>query len=95
MQNQVEETRTEVHKQKTGQMNTMNNSCAWFKNNYPEAVSKNIMIIWTKAVAPTAGFNEDLGIMRWRQLEMLMKNVRSFFQEFQGVDLKDFARELR
>jgi replicative superfamily II helicase len=86
--NQVEETRTEIHKQETGQMN---NSCAWFKNNYPGAVSKNIMIIWTKAVAPAAGFNEDVGIMRARQLEALVKNVRSFFQEFRGVDLKDLS----
>lgn len=86
--NQVEETRTEIHKQETGQMN---NSCAWFKNNYPGAVSKNIMIIWTKAVAPAAGFNEDVGIMRGRQLETLVKNVRSFFQEFRGVDLKDLS----
>jgi replicative superfamily II helicase len=86
--NQVEEARTEIHKQETGQMN---NSCAWFKNNYPGAVSKNIMIIWTKAVAPAAGFNEDLGIMRGRQLEMLVKNVRSFFQELRGVDLKDLS----
>jgi hypothetical protein len=86
--NQVEETRTQIHKQETGQMN---NSCAWFKNNYSGAVSKNIMIIWTKAVASAAGFNEDVGIMRGRQLETLVKNVRSFFQEFRGVDLKDLS----
>jgi hypothetical protein len=86
--NQVEETRTEIHKQETGQMN---NSCAWFKNNYAGAVSNNIMIIWTKTVAPAAGFNEDVEITRAPHLERLVRNTRSFFQEFRGVDLKDLS----
>lgn len=86
--NQVEESRTEINKHETGQMN---NSCAWFKNNYPGATSKNIMIIWTRQVGAAAGFNNDVQIMRSQRLERLVRNVRSFFQEFRGIDLKDLS----
>jgi hypothetical protein len=86
--NQVDESRTEINKHETGQMN---NSCAWFKNNYPGAATKNIMIIWTRNVGAAAGFNENVEITRARGLERLVRNVRSFFQEFHGTDLKGLS----
>jgi len=46
-------------KHETGQMN---NACAWFKQRYPGAKNRNLMIIWTKTVGAASGFNEDVGI---------------------------------
>jgi hypothetical protein len=72
--NQVDQNRKEINKSETGQMN---NSCAWFKQHYPGAKNKNVMIIWTKTVGAAAGFNESVRIMTGKKLEMLVKNVRN------------------
>lgn len=86
--NQVDPNRQEINKGETGQMN---NSCAWFKKNYPGATSTNIMIIWTKTVSAAGGFNEPAQVMVAKRLERLVRNVRSFFEEFKDDDLRDLA----
>ena len=86
--NQVDRNRSEVNKRETGQMN---NSCAWFRKHYPGVKVTNILIIWTKTVARSAGFTEDVEIMQSRKLENLAKNVQQFFQEFRDLDLKDLS----
>jgi len=86
--NQVDANRKEINKHETGQMN---NSCAWFKQHYPGAKSKNMMIIWTKIVGAAAGFNEPVRIMTNKKLELLVKSVRATFDELKGLDLQDLS----
>ena len=86
--NQVDPNRKEINKGETGQMN---NSCAWFKQHYPGAKNKNMMIIWTKMVGAAAGFNEPVRIMTNKKLESLVKSVRATFDELKGLDLQDLS----
>jgi len=86
--NQVDQARQEINKAETGQIN---NSCAWFKRNYPGAQATNIMIIWTKTVGAGGGFNEPVLIMTARRLDRLVRNVRGFFQELKDDDLQNLA----
>jgi hypothetical protein len=86
--NQVDANRKEINKAETGQMN---NSCAWFKQNYPGAKNKNMMIIWTKMVGAAAGFNEPVRIMTSKKLEALVKSVRATFDELKGQELQDLS----
>ena len=69
----------------------MNNSCAWFKQHYPGAVSTNVMIIWTKTVTPAGGFNEAVQIMTNKGLERLVKRTKEFFSQLKGTDLRDLS----
>jgi hypothetical protein len=69
----------------------MNNSCAWFKKHYSGAISRNLMIIWTKTVGPAAGFTQDVQVMRPKKLELLVKNTKAFFGELKGMDLQDLS----
>jgi replicative superfamily II helicase len=86
--NEVALDRAEIQKDESGQMN---NACAWFENNYPGATAANIMIIPTPKISKAAGFNLDVKIMRKRELTKLAANVRAFFKEFQGLDLKSLS----
>ena len=82
--------RTEIHKTETGQMN---NSCAWFAENYSGATATKIMIIPTNALGLGAGFNEEVKIMSEKELKKLRKNVRAFFGEFRNLNLDDLSEE--
>jgi replicative superfamily II helicase len=82
--------RTEIHKNETGQMN---NSCAWFADNYSGASATRLMIIPTNKLGPGAGFNEDVNIMSDKELKKLRRNVRAFIEEFRNLNLKDLAEE--
>jgi len=86
--NQVSVDRKEINKDETGQMN---NSCAWFQNRYPGAKSRNLMIIWTKTLGAAAAFTEEVGIMRNKKLDLLVKNTKAFFGELKGLDLQDLS----
>jgi replicative superfamily II helicase len=86
--NQVSVDRKEINKDETGQMN---NSCAWFHNRYAGASSRNLMIIWTKTLGTAAAFTEEVGIMRNKKLEFLVKNTKAFFGELKGIDLQDLS----
>jgi replicative superfamily II helicase len=85
---EVELTRESINKTETGQMN---NSCAWFAQNYEGAKVKSIMIIPTKKVGRGAAFNDEVEIMRPSKLALLGRKVRSFFSEFQTLDLHDLS----
>lgn len=90
--NEVEETRAEIHKTETGQMN---NACAWFKNNYGGSYNvKHIMIIPTKTIAAAAGFNEPVEIMSQSNLKKLRKNLVSFYNEFRAYNLNTLTDEM-
>jgi replicative superfamily II helicase len=82
------ETRPNIYRAETGQMN---NSIAWFRNNYHGANVKHIMIHPANRLDRGADFNEPVEIMRNRELSALKQNVRSFFNEFKGLDFNDLS----
>ena len=69
----------------------MNNSSAWFKSHYPGARTKRIMIIPTKTLSRGAGFNDDVEIMRERNLRRLTDNVKAFFNEFRNLNFSNLS----
>ncbi len=80
--------RKEIYKEETGQMN---NSIAWFSENYPGCKSTNILIIPAKDLGQGAGFNAPVFCMRDGRLGKLRSNVRNFFREFSTADLSNLA----
>lgn len=80
--------RAEINKDETGQMN---NASAWFRKYYPGAKVKRVLIIPTKTLSKGAGFNEDVEIMRDRDLKHLTSNVRAFFSEFRNLDFANLS----
>jgi hypothetical protein len=80
--------RNEIHKDETGQMN---NACAWFTKNYGDVPVKRIMIIPSKKLNTSTGFNYPVEIVRDSKLRKLNINVRSFFTEFKQMDLQDLS----
>lgn len=88
--NKVEDSRKEVYKYETGQMN---NSCGWFKENYRDSTVKNILIIKTRTLAHDANFSADVEIMRKNKLNALKNNIKSLFKEFRNVVLNDISDE--
>jgi len=85
---EVEETRTEIHKYETGQMN---NHCGWFEEEYKTDKVKRVMIIPTKNVAVQGNFTHEVEIMKRGKLRDLKNNVRSFFKEFKDYELKNMS----
>jgi hypothetical protein len=83
--NEVDMARTEINKTEAAQMN---NSCGWFKRNYPGATSTNIMVIPAKRTSGAAAFLEPVTIMADRELRKLRHNVKQFFSEFATADFK-------
>jgi replicative superfamily II helicase len=88
--NEVKEDRKEVNKDENGQMN---NSCAWFENNYNITDYKAILIISTKYVTKAGGFNREVEIMKKNNLNKLAANVRHFYKEFVKIDFRDLSEE--
>lgn len=84
--NEVDLKRVEIQKSETDQFNR---SAAWFIKNYGAAEVARIMIIPTKTVGKTAAFMHEVTIMREANLDLLRRNVRSFFKEFSNIDLRD------
>jgi len=52
---------------------------------------KKIMIIPTNKVNSSAGFNEEVKIMREKGLGKLTKSVKAFFTEFKNLDFNDLS----
>jgi hypothetical protein len=86
--NDVDLDRKEIVKDETGQMN---NACAWFSKYYKGAASTRIEIIPTNKIGRAAGFNEEVGIMRKKELTKLTRNVKAFFSEFKTIDFKSIS----
>lgn len=82
--NEVHEDRAEIVKDETGQMN---NACAWFKTNYHIAATKYVLIIPTKNIASSTGFNFPVEILRKKGLSKFKDNFKKFFMEFSTYDL--------
>lgn len=88
--NQVLESREEINKNETGQMN---NAIAWFARNYRGAKATNLMIVPTRRVGRAAGFNAAVGIVTKKDLDRLTSNVRHFYREFAGRKLGELSAE--
>lgn len=86
--NEVEMLRAEINKRESDQMNRAN---AWFRRHYPGSSVTSIMIIPTKKVSSAAAFNDEVFIMRKQGLDQLTRNVKAFFSEFRGADLRDLS----
>ncbi len=84
--NEVKSGREEINKAETGQIN---NSYAWFAENYPGAEVACVMVVPTRKVGDAAGFNMPVTVMQERGLKKLTRNVQNFFQEFTAADLMD------
>jgi len=82
--NQVKAGRDEIAKTESGQMN---NSFAWFTEQYPGAKAACVMVIPTKKVSEAAGFNMPVSVIREGSLKKLVRNVQNFFHEFSAADL--------
>lgn len=80
--------RNEINKDETGQIN---NACAWFTNNYGDVPVKRIMVIPSKKVNSSTGFNYSVEIIRDNNLRKLSNNVKSFLTEFKQMDLQDLS----
>ena len=71
----------------------MNNSCSWFDQHYPGSKVKRLMIIPTLKLANGAGFNDEVESLRNDKLQKLVTNVRAFFSELKGLDLKNLSEK--
>ncbi|NEP85428.1 MAG: DEAD/DEAH box helicase family protein [Okeania sp. SIO2C2] len=84
----VEESRKEITKTETGQMN---NHCGWFDKEYNAEQVKRILIIPTKDVSHQGNFTHHVEIMRKGKLKLLRDNVKSFFKEFKDYQLDEIS----
>ncbi len=84
----VDLSRNEINKEETGQMN---NACAWFTKNYGDVPVKRMMIIPTKKVNNSTGFNYPVEIIRDTNLRKLNSHVKNFFAEFKQMELTDLS----
>lgn len=85
---EVEDSRTEITKTETGQMN---NHCAWFEQEYKTDKVKRILIIPTKNISKQGGFTHEVEIMRKGKLKSLRDYVKSFFKELKDYSLNEVS----
>lgn len=86
--NEVSLTRERIHKSESGQFN---NSIAWFKSNYNNNNSTNVMIINTKKLDMGANFSDVVSIIRKSSLNKLKHKFREFINEFRDDDFKNLS----
>lgn len=89
--NEVKPDRECIVKSEVGQMNT---NCAWFKNEYPDGTSRNIMIIPTKEVCKEGDFCEKVFVVTKKELDSFKEKVRGFFSYFNAYDLSSVTSEV-
>jgi replicative superfamily II helicase len=85
---EVQTTRKYIQKDETTQMNS---ASTWFAKRYPGAKVSRAMIIPARELGPGSVFQDEVGIVTDRKLSALIKNIRSFFSEFAGLDLQDLS----
>jgi replicative superfamily II helicase len=86
--NEVDLDRAEIVKDESGQMN---NACAWFDKNFKGATAAKIMVIPMNKLGRAAGFNQEVRIMRDRELRRLRASVKAFFAEFKTADFTSMS----
>ncbi|EOU1651667.1 DEAD/DEAH box helicase [Clostridium perfringens] len=87
---EVKMDRAEISKTESGQMN---NHCAWFSSEYPNAKCTKVLIIPTKKLSYSGDFSEEVFIMRPSGLNKFKDNILSFFREFKSYDLNCITDE--
>lgn len=88
---EVAETRSDITKSETGQMN---NHCGWFLEKYGSDASVSfVMAIPTKDISSQGNFTHDVKILRRRGLRKLVDNFQAFFSEFKVYSLDDISDE--
>ena len=87
--NEVKLNRNKVNQGEVGQMN---NSCAWFKDNYGNVKVTRFMIIPTNKIDSAVGFNEEVFILTPKELTRLKNNVMGFFKEFSNLNLSNLSK---
>ncbi len=85
---EVEDSRSEVTKTETGQMN---NACGWFEQEYKTDKVKRILIIPTKNVSRQGSFTHEVKIMRRGKLKSLRDSVKAFFKELKDYTLTEIS----
>lgn len=85
---EVQESRKKIYKTETGQMN---NSIAWFKDNYTDSQFQALLVIPTLYTDEAGGFNADVKIMRKGSLRKLSKNIIAFAKEFEYLDFDSLS----
>lgn len=87
---EVDLQRSEINKHEAAQMNT---ACVWFEKNYTGASATKILIIPTNKVSKAGPLDEDIKIMRKKELRTLVYKVKAFFAEFRALDFNSLAED--
>lgn len=82
--NEVDEKRAEIYKKESGQMS---NSVHWFEKNYPKMELIPVMVINTRKLSKDASFDKRVRIMKKNKVNLLHRNIKSFFNEFSAYEL--------
>ncbi|MGL5873748.1 MAG: DEAD/DEAH box helicase family protein [Xenococcaceae cyanobacterium] len=85
---EVDNSRNEITKSETGQMN---NHCAWFEREYNTNPVKRILIIPTKSISAQGNFTHKVEIMRKGKLKLFKDNIKSFFKEFKDYQINEVS----
>ena len=88
---EVYESREDIHKSEIGQMN---NHCAWFETEYPDACSRNIMIIPTNKISYEGDFSHKVHITTKQELNAFKKNFKNFYIELNKYNLQELRIEV-
>jgi replicative superfamily II helicase len=86
--NEVDVSRTEIHKTEVEQMNS---SSSWFDKHYKGLNVKRILIHPSNTVTSAASFTHDVEVMREADLRRFVKRVRDFFKSFEVLKFSDLS----
>lgn len=88
---EVDETRNEISKKESGQMN---NHCGWFEEQYgTETTVYRFLIIPTKELSYHGNFTHEVRIIRKGKLKLLKDNIKSFVSELKPYELSEITDE--
>lgn len=86
--NEVSESREKINKSECSQYNT---HIAWFRNQYWNIESRNILVIPTNGASKECHFSEDVYVMRKNKLLLLRNNIRNFYKELCKCELTSIS----
>lgn len=89
--NEVDTQRSEINKREAEQMNR---SSAWFIKHYAGMNVKRIMVHPAAREESAASLLHEVEVMRPKQLNKLVANVRAFFKSFSAADFSDLSHAL-
>lgn len=88
---EVYETRKEISKTEAGQVEE---HCAWFESVYQGDTYIPILVIQAEKLADNAYFSREVRVLTKENLKKLKKQIRNFFKEFKGYNLKGIEPEV-